>query len=256
MSQFGSVYADSYDTLYQDKDYSAECDLIEKQFHDYCPGGVRTVLDLGCGTGNHAVPLVERGYTVTGIDRSAEMLARAEKKAATLANSGNLTLQCGDIRDLHLDKKFDAVLIMFAVLGYQLSNEDVIATLMTARRHLSPGGLLVFDVWYGPAVLSDRPSQRVKVVNTDSGQVLRTSSGVLDTRRHLCHVNYLLWVLEGERLVRSVEETHTMRYFFPLELEFLLQSTGFTQTRLGAFPEFQNEPDETTWNVLQVATAV
>ena len=45
MSEFGSVYADSYDTLYQDKDYSTECDLIEKQFQDYGAGDVRTVLD-------------------------------------------------------------------------------------------------------------------------------------------------------------------------------------------------------------------
>jgi SAM-dependent methyltransferase len=257
MSQlFGSVYADSYDTLYQDKDYSAECDLIEKQFQEYCTSGVRSVLDLGCGTGNHAVPLAERGYKVTGVDRSPEMIAQAHQKASLPASSGNLTLHCTDIRDLNLSQKFDAVLLMFAVLGYQLSNQDVVSTLSTARRHLEPGGLLVLDVWYGPAVLFNRPSQRVKVVNSDHGQVLRVSSGTLDTRRHLCHVDYLLWILEGNRLVRNAEESHSMRYFFPLELEFFLQSTGFSPVRLGPFPEFKNDPDETTWNVVQVAKAI
>lgn len=254
MSQeFGAVYADSYDALYQEKDYGAECDLLEAQFKVYAANGVRTILDLGCGTGNHAVPLAQRGYQVTGVDRSAEMLGQARQKAAS---SGKLTFQCADIRELNLEKKFDAVLIMFAVLGYQLSNEDVLSTLWTARRHLAPGGLLIFDVWYGPAVLLNRPSQRVKVVDTDQGRILRVSSGTLDTRRHLCHVDYLVWVLNDERLVRNSEETHSMRYFFPLELELFLQSTGFAPTRLGAFPEFQNDPDDATWNVMQVATAI
>jgi hypothetical protein len=51
--------------------------------------------------------------------------------------------------------------MMFAVLGYQGENDDVLAALKTAHRHARPGGLFLFDVWYGPAVLHERPSQRV-----------------------------------------------------------------------------------------------
>lgn len=256
MSQpFGPVYADSYDTLYQDKDYSAECDLIEKIFRTYGDHKVHSVLDLGCGTGSHAVPLAERGYEVTGVDRSPYMLTRA-RKAGAAADSTDLTLQQGDIRDLDLRRTFDAVLIMFAVLGYQLSNEDVLSTLKTARAHLSAGGLLLFDVWYGPAVLAERPSQRVKVIPTDGGQIVRVSSGTLDIRRHICRVDYLLWILEGDRLIQKAEESHSMRYFFPLELELYLRSSGFEFIRFGSFPDFDREPNETTWNVLQIARAI
>ena len=53
--------------------------------------------------------------------------------------------------------------MMFAVLGYQHTNADVLDALATARAHLDVGGLFAFDVWYGPAVLSERPSERVKV---------------------------------------------------------------------------------------------
>src|SRR5207248_11417549 len=67
---FGPQYAEAYDTLYRDKDYSAECDAIEHVFRLYGIGPVRRVLDLGCGTGGHAVPLAERGYEVVGVDRS------------------------------------------------------------------------------------------------------------------------------------------------------------------------------------------
>src|SRR5260370_41240685 len=79
---FGADYANAYDVLYQDKDYASECDLIERVFAEYAAGRrVKGVLDLGCGTGGHAVPLAERGYEVVGVDRSAEMLRHAVERS-------------------------------------------------------------------------------------------------------------------------------------------------------------------------------
>src|SRR5207253_8134038 len=125
---------------------------------------------IGCGTGNHSWPLARRGYRMTGADRSTAMLDRAKEKAST-ENLGDLTpaFEHGDIRELDLHRTFDAVLMMFAVLGYQLTNDDVSAALGTVRRHLEPGGLFVCDVWYGPAVLSIRPGERVKSTSTADG---------------------------------------------------------------------------------------
>jgi hypothetical protein len=116
--------------------------------------------------------------------------------------------------------------------------------------------LLIFDVWYGPAVLRQAPSDRVKTVATDGGQILRVASGQLDVQRHLCQVTYRLWRMEGDRVTGHTEETHQMRYFFPLELNLFLESSGFSPIRLGAFDNFDRDPDETTWNVLGIARAV
>jgi hypothetical protein len=124
-----------------------------------------------------------------------------------------------------------------------------------ARKHLKPAGLLAFDVWYGPAVLHQRPTQRIKVSPTPEGKILRFASGELDIRRHLCRVHFHLWRLQGEQLVAETEECHSMRYFFPRELDLLLECSGFAPIRLGAFPQFDQDPDETTWNVLGVARA-
>jgi hypothetical protein len=140
-------------------------------------------------------------------------------------------------------------------LGYQIANADVMAALHTARRHLKPGGLFVYDVWYGPAVAAQRPSDRIKVVPVNGGRILRVASGQLDSRLHMCTVRFHLWRFAGDRLTAETEEVHPMRYFFPQELNLLLESAGFTPIRLGAFPAFDNDPDETTWNVLGVARA-
>lgn len=253
---YGPGYADAYDALYLTKDYAAECNLVDQLFRTYGDAPIRSVLDLGCGTGNHAVMLSQRGYEVVGVDSSPHMLVQAQRKVSNLSSNGQLNFQQGDIRKIELGRQFDVVLMMFAVLGYQLNNADVLATLRTARRHLPSGGLLIFDVWYGPAVLHERPSQRIKVVQTEKGQILRASWGRLDLNRQVCTMDFHVWYLAGDRLVHSTEETHTNRYFFPLELELFLQSVGFAPIRLGAFPQFDCEPDETTWNVLQVARAV
>ncbi|MCX6068474.1 MAG: class I SAM-dependent methyltransferase, partial [Chloroflexi bacterium] len=176
---FNRQYADQYDLLYGDKDYEAECDLLEQVFNK--GNGVKSILDIGCGTGNHAIPLAQRGYQVTGVDLSENMLSHAREKAKAANAPSSLTFQQGDARTVDVRQKFDAVLMMFAVLGYQLTNEDVFSALNTVRKHLNPSGLFIFDVWYGPAVLAVRPAERIKIIPTHDGKVLRAASGSLDT---------------------------------------------------------------------------
>src|SRR5215831_6155701 len=105
---FGPAYASAYDDLYRDKDYLAECDLIERVFDTYGERPIRRVLDLGCGTGGHAVPLAERGYEVVGVDRAPDMVHRAE------ARGSSARFEVGDIANVVLDESFDAALMMFA----------------------------------------------------------------------------------------------------------------------------------------------
>lgn len=250
---FGSVYSEAYDTLYQDKDYLAECNLLELVFRKHGIHDVKTILDLGCGTGNHLIPLAQRGYEMTGVDSSKAMLTRAHHKARE--QSLSVDLHEADLRTVNLGRTFDAVLMMFAVLGYQTGNSDVLGALQAARQHLEPGGLFVFDIWYGPAVLSERPSDRIKVISTGNSTVLRSTSGSLDVHHHLCHVEYHLWQLINTRLVAETHESHVVRFFFPMELEHYLSATGFDLLQLGAFPELEREADETTWNVLAIALA-
>jgi len=251
---FCADYADSYDILYADKDYVAECDLIERVFQAYGDGPISSVIDLGCGTGNHALRLAARGYAVTGVERSPSMLARARGKAAA-GNNRRVQFEQGDIRHLNLRQRFDAALMMFAVLGYQLDNGDVLGALQAARLLLRPGGLFMFDIWYGPAVLHQRPSERVKVMKTPEGEIIRIARSELDVGRHACSVNYHIWRIENHRVVAENEETHRMRYFFPMELQLCLESSGFKLLRLGAFPDFDRDPDETTWNCVAIAQA-
>ncbi len=252
---FGATYADAYDPLYADKDYAAECDLIERVFTRYAERPVGRVLDLGCGTGGHAVPLASRGYRVVGCDRSPDMLKRAAEKARKSPGAARTRFVRADLRDLDLEEQFDAALMMFAVLGYQISNDDVRAVLSSARRHLEPDGLLVFDIWYGPAVLAIGPGERVRVVDAGDRNWIRAAAGDLDLHNQVCTVRYRVWELAGDRIQSRTVETHRMRYFFPQEIVLLLDVCGFELLRFGAFPDIDVEPSTATWNALVVAKA-
>jgi len=240
-----------YDALYASKDYETECDRLEAAFK-VATRQVHSVIDLGCGTGNHTIPLARRGYTVVGVDRSPGMLERARRKAR-LAKETRSEFVLGDIRDVRLTQKFDACILMFAVLGYQATNEDVAAALANVRYHLHQGGIFAFDVWNGAAVLAVGPSERRRTVLDGERRLIRFSGGKLDLRHNLCHVDATHLLVEGTQIVSEVQETHTMRYFFPLELELFLDHAGFDVAEVTSFDNPGKEIDSDSWNMFVVA---
>ena len=249
---FGDIYAGIYDAINHDKDYSSECDLLERIFSQYAQIPVRRILDLGCGTGHHAERLAERGYEVVGVDRSPHMVGLARSRHPKNHSTQHPDYYLDDLRSFRIDRKFDAAIMMFAVLSYQLEDHDVLAALETTRVHLREGGLLLFDFWYGPAVHHQRPTNRTKTTNTGKHRIIRQASAVMDEKHHRVAVNFHV-----DRIAKGAstqtDETHSLRYFFEPEIHDFLKKAGFLPQRIGAMPDFDRVADETSWNVLAVA---
>lgn len=252
MSVFGQ-YASFYDTLYEEKNYEAECTFIETVLKRDARTPIRTILDLGCGTGGHLLPLASRGYDVAGVDRSAEMLAQARRKGEEAGFP--LALHQGDVRDLDLGQPFDAVISMFAVMSYQCTNQDLLDAFGTARRHLEPGGLFVFDLWFGPAVLRDPPTDRYRIIEQGEERVVRFAHPELDLLTQLVTVHYRVWHFRGSTLLSEVEESHPMRFLFPQELYHLLASAGFETIEVCPIFELGKPPSAQTWTISVIARA-
>jgi len=251
MRVFGKEYAFAYDYLYQDKNYEKECDFIERVFKKFS-GGVKTILDLGCGTGGHATILDKRGYNVVGVDRSKEMLDIAKRKA----NEANLSIEFidGDITNLNLQKKFDAVISMFAVMSYQSTNEAISSVCKTAKGHLGQEGLFLFDCWNGPAVLTQKPTARIKKVNLDEKEkIIRFTEPILNTLTHTVEIRFKALRLRGNNVISETKESHLMRFLFPQEIKYFLEVAGFKKIEFCPFLELEKPLTELDWNMAVIA---
>lgn len=220
-------YAEYYNILYKDKDYVGETNFIHRLIQNV-HSEAKSILNLGCGTGNHDFELAKLGYEVTGVDLSDEMLANANSRLESMVgNNPRPSFYKGDIRDVRLGKKFDVVISLFHVMSYQSTNDDVKAAFVTAKEHLTPGGHFIFDCWYGPAVLSDPPVVRIKRLEDETVDFVRIAEPVMYPNENLVDVNYQ--IILTDRLtgtVKQLRETHRMRYFFTPEIELFLRDTG------------------------------
>lgn len=253
MGVFGD-YSRYYDLLYRDKDYAGEAAYVHRLIERHRPGS-KTVLDLGCGTGRHDFCLTELGHELTGVDRSQEMLAAAEREKSRFRGPGPApTFAHGDVRSVRLGRTFGVVVSLFHVMSYQTQNEDLLQALTTIREHLKPGGLFLFDCWYGPAVLSDRPVVRVKRLEDENIQVTRIAEPVMHANDNLVDVNYEVFVRDKRTGgMEHLRETHTTRYFFAPEIRHFC---GLAGLRLQSIEPFmaEGEPGFHTWNVVFLGT--
>jgi SAM-dependent methyltransferase len=240
---FGA-YGRYYDLLYRDKDYGAEVEYIARLLKR-CGATGHELLELGSGTGKHGRLLAERGYRVLGIERSAEMVARAE------ATRGFESRQ-GDARTISLGRRFDAVLSLFHVVSYQTLNADVRAVFARVAEHLERGGLFVFDVWYRPAVYAQRPAVRIKRLAEPGVEITRLAEPVVHPNENRVDVNYAIIVRNTVTTAcETFAEVHPMRHFSLPELDLFAEAAGFERLCAEGFLTGA-QPGEDTWGLCVV----
>jgi len=250
-------YARYYDIMYRDKAYRPEAEYVLGLVRRHAKSASH-LLELGCGTGAHAESLVDLGCKVFGIDRSTEMLVRAEERKRRLPHgkADRLTFREGDIRSFRCGVRFDAVLSLFHVISYQTTDSDILAAFKTAKEHLKPGGVFLFDCWYGPAVLTDRPIVREKRMEDERTEVFRVATPVMVPRENIVEVNYHVCIRDkSTKAEGELEEIHRMRYLFTPEVEELLRQSGFDLIESHKWMS-EKEPGFDSWYAVFVAKFV
>lgn len=242
MSNFNK-YSQYYDLLYQDKNYKTESDYVYKSLKSF-DSDLKNVLELGCGSGNHAHFLVANGLRITGLDRSENMITQAKSKKI----NDFIPIQ-GDITHFELKQTFDAAISLFHVISYLTDNKSLIACLTSVWHHLKPGGLFMFDIWFTPAVYSQKPETRVKKLENDTISVLRIAESVCDASKNIVNVNFEVLIKDKEtKQLEVLKELHPMRHFSIPELEILAEFTGFELVKTEEFLT-RELPSEKTWAI-------
>ena len=250
MNQFAS-YANYYDDAYQSKPYKQEVDKIEEFFAKHSSSKITTILSLGCGTGTYEIELARRGYTITGVDLSADMLDKARAKISGAGLEDKIELIEGDIRSIELEGRYDAVLMMFNIAGYLHAPADLTAVVRNIGKHVESGSLFIFDVWNGPAVELDPPTDREKEIEKDGRKVLRKTTAELDKDSRLVKIAFS--VIDQD-LDNEVVEQHPMRYWFLDELTDSLRVGGYQLLKTTSFKDITQPITDNEWDMFVVAS--
>ncbi len=243
-------YAQYYDAVYRKKNYEKECAYLEGLFKKYSKKEIKTILDLGCGTANHMIPFIKKGYQATGVDASAQMLKLASQKLDKLNLKAKLLK--GKLQSFQLGCKFDTVLCLFSVIDYITQKKALSSMLESVVRHMKKSSLFIFDFWNESAVSGYYSPQKKKLFRFDDKVLERSSTTQVDSSKRLCEVNYTCSVKKNERLLERSQERHVLRYFSIDEMQEYLRGAGLRVVDVHPFLKEKGKIKKNTWDVTMV----
>jgi predicted TPR repeat methyltransferase len=226
--------AEYYDLIYAAfKDYAAEVTQVASLLRRLNPD-CRTVLDVGCGTGEHARRLAAEGFAVDGIDIEPAFVEIASRKHP----AGRFVV--ADMSDFHLPERYDALLCLFSSIGYLCTLDRVTRALVCFREHLAPGGVALVEPWLTPGVLD--PAKRF----THTGE----AQGVSVSRHSRVEIEGTLsrllfdYEIEDHGEVRRISEVHELGLFTTEEMMQAFRDAGL---------DVQHDPEGLTGRGLFIA---
>ncbi len=221
MKQWYEALFENYAQQYEREPFTqgtqGECDFLETELNR---DRYLQVLDIGCGTGRHAIELAKRGYTVKGVDLSEGQLARARENAA---NAGvTIEFQKQDARNLPFVNEFDAA-IMLCEGGFSLMETDEMnfEILRSATRALKDTGKFIFTTLNGLFPLFQSVEKFHTSQAADGGSAFLKSSFDLMTFRDHSSIEFIDDA--GKKMTLNCNE----RYYTPSEITWLLKSLGY-----------------------------
>lgn len=222
-------YARKYDEEHFTQGTIGECDFIEDELKR---DKSRRILDVGCGTGRHAIELTKRGYTVTGCDLSEAQIHRAREKAA--AENLEIEFLVHDARKLPFENEFDVALMMceggFSLMETDEMNFEILANV---SKGLRAGGLFLFTTLNGLFPLHQSAAEFTSDAAGDGAVYNDENFDLLTLRSH-----FTTEFEDDDGNKHAIECNE--RFYMPSEITWLLKPLGFKTieffgARLGEF---------------------
>lgn len=210
-------YAKTYDKETFTQGTVGEVDFIESEINF---DKTKKILDIGCGTGRHAIELAKRGYQVTGVDLSESQLKRAAEKAEDA--SVDVRFLQRDARDLNFNREFDlAIMICEGAFPLMETDEMNFKILENAANALTSGGKIILTTLNALFPLYHSVKD---FVNADS-QGGTSSQNTFDLLTFRDKSTFEATDDDGNKKVLNCDE----RYYTPSEITWYLKSLNFKQ---------------------------
>jgi len=203
--------------LYRFKNYQQEADAIITRLKKEHPAA-RTLLDVACGTAEHARYL-SAIYQVDGVDINSDFVAIAARK-----NPAGQFSQA-DMMDFNLGKTYDIVLCLFSSIGYIKTLENMVKTLRYFEKRLNPGGIVLVEPWFEPAAWHPLESVYMLTGESAEGKVCRMNFNEQEGNLSIINFHYIVGTETG---VTYFSERHELGLFARQEKEGAFKQAGLT----------------------------
>lgn len=239
-------FAYIYDELMNDVDYKKWYLYIEnifKRFHK----APKNVLEMACGTGNLSYYLAEAGYGLTCFDLSNDMLSIAYNK---LLNFNNVEIINQNMIDFNINKEFDAIISICDSINYILYEKDLLNTFINVRKHLSKGGIFIFDI------NSHYKLRHIIGNNTfieDREDIYYIWQNYFDDIENITEFNITFFTKDKDGKYIRFDEEHLEKAYYIEEIIELLDAAGFNNTYIYNGLSFE-KPYEKSERISFIAT--
>ena len=246
---FQEFYSKYYDLVYKKKDYHFECKRIES-FFKY-KEDVKQLLEIGCGTCSHSILLSKKGYNIIGIDNSNEMINVAKEKIEK-KKINNITLLHEEAENLNIitTKKFDALLLLFNVIGYI---KDLDLFLFKIKKNLKKNSLLIFDFWHEDAIEYEGPKKTIKKFKSKDLELQRDSFGKKIIKDRSIRIDIETSIFKRGNFIEKFTELHLVKYFNLKILKKIIEKNNFELIKFEDFNQEDLSPQKKSWNAYCVA---
>jgi SAM-dependent methyltransferase len=208
--------ADYYDLFYAMKDYRVESRYVAAAIRDRVPRA-SSVLDVACGTGEHARFLAaDHGFRVDGIDLEPALVAAARRK------NPEGTFREADMVDFELGRRYDAVVCLFSAIGYVREEANLARAIAAMTRHLAAPGVLLVEPWFEPGAIQDGYVTAL-TVDTPDGKATRMSRTRIDGSVSHLEFEYLIGTAAG---ITRHSERHALGLFSRAQMEAAFVTAG------------------------------
>lgn len=206
-----------YDIMMEYCDYDEWKNIIEDKINIY-GNSPKTILDLGCGTGEVLVRLEEK-YEMTGVDLSKEMVELSKKKC----NTKDFYVQ--DMRSLNLEKNYDIVISLFDTVNHLVSLEGLKQTMKSVWNNLNKDGLYIFDV-----VTRDLMEDMFPGGNfiDDREEMMIVWEHEFDEEEELDYIDATFFIKEPSGMFSKIKEEYVKKIFTVDEIIKVAKETGFS----------------------------
>jgi len=209
---YGQRWSPYYDEIYQ----SVEESVIELLARH--AGDPPRALELAIGSGRIALPMREKGVSVTGIDASDEMVAKMRAKPGGEA----IPVSMGDFADVDVDETFPLIYLTFNTIFGLMTQERQVECFQNVADHLVPGGRFIIDCFVPDVTRFDQYNTRMGVSTIDSVDEHMYEVSIYDPVNQIVNSHVIRRLADGNTVVLPVQ----IRFAWPAELDLMARLAG------------------------------